>query len=84
MRDFFIVWMERIVNVVVILGAIGVLIGAIAAMFSPQGGILQGLAVLIGGTIYMILLGGMIYLGLGIYNNTRRTAEAIERLADRP
>ena len=81
MRDFFIVWMERIVNVVVILGAIGVLIGAIAAMFSPQGGILQ---VLIGGTIYMILLGGMIYLGLGIYNNTRRTAEAIERLADRP
>ncbi|MFD2440119.1 hypothetical protein ACFSS8_08560 [Paracoccus kondratievae] len=37
----------------------------------------------IAGTIYLILIGGMVYLGLGIYNNTKRTAEAIERLSQR-
>ncbi|MBU3031792.1 hypothetical protein [Paracoccus marinaquae] len=83
MREFFILWMERIINVVIVLGAICVLLGGIAMMFNPQGGILPGLAVWVVGSIYLILLGGMIYLGLGIYNNTRRTAEAVERLAGR-
>ena len=31
-----------------------------------------------------VLMGGMVYLGLGIYNNTRRTAEAVERLSRQP
>lgn len=84
MRDFFILWMERIINVVVGVGAVLVLIGAITAMFSPQGGFLQGLAILFGGALYLILMAGMIYLGLGIYANTRRTAEAVEELARRP
>ena len=83
MRDFFILWLERIVNAVVILGAAAILIGGVVAMFSPQGGILQGLLVWLGGAIYLTVMVGMIYLGLGIYNNTRRTAEAVERLAER-
>ena len=83
MRDFFILWLERIVNAVVILGAAAILIGGVVAMFSPQGGILQGLLVWLGGAIYLTVMAGMIYLGLGIYNNTRRTAEAVERLAER-
>lgn len=83
MREFFILWMERIVNVVIVLGAIAVVISGLVAMFSAQGGILQGLGVWIIGSIYLILMGGMIYLGLGIYNNTRRTADAVEKLSAR-
>ncbi|WP_170166982.1 hypothetical protein [Paracoccus methylarcula] len=49
-------------------------------MFNAQGGFLQGLLVWAIGAIYLVLMGGMIYLGLGIYNNTRRTADAIEQL----
>lgn len=83
MRDFFIFWMERIVNVVIVLGAAGVLIGGIVVMFAPTGGFLQGILTWIFGAIYLILMGGMIYLGLGIYNNTRRTADAVEALTRR-
>jgi len=83
MRDFFILWMERIVNVVVVLGAVLVVVGAISMLFSPQGGFLAAIGILVGGAIYLILMAGMIYLGLGIYNNTRRTAEATERMAGR-
>ncbi|XQZ43966.1 hypothetical protein E2978_01880 (plasmid) [Paracoccus yeei] len=84
MRDFFILWMERIINVVIVLGAIGVFAGGIAVMLSPTGGVLQGLLAWTMGAIYLLLMGGMVYLGLGIYNNTRRTAEAVERLSRQP
>lgn len=84
MRDFFILWMERIINVVIVLGAIGVLIGGLTVMFSAQGGFLHGLMAWLFGAIYLIVMGGMVYLGLGIYNNTKRTAEAVERLSQRP
>ncbi len=83
MRDFFILWMERIINVVVVIGAVVVLIAAVATMFNAQGGFLAGIGVLVGGALYLILMAGMIYLGLGIYANTRRTAEAVEELARR-
>ena len=46
-------------------------------------GALAALAILIGGSIYAILMGGMMYLFLGVYHNTKRTAEAIEELAKR-
>ncbi|QDY70426.1 hypothetical protein [Qingshengfaniella alkalisoli] len=77
MRDFFIRSLEKLVGLIVILSIIGVVIGSVSAMFVPDGGFLAGLAVLVGGTIYIILLGGGLYLGLGIYDNTRRTAEAL-------
>lgn len=83
MRDFFILWMERIVNLAVMIGAAVIVIAAIGATFNVQGGILAGIAVLVGGTLYLILMAGLIYLGLGIYANTRRTAEAVEELARR-
>lgn len=83
MRDFFILWMERIINVVVVIGAVVVLIAAVTTMFNAQGGFLAGIGVLVGGALYLILMAGMIYLGLGIYANTRRTAEAVEDLARR-
>ena len=83
MREFFILWMERIINVVIILGALVVLGAGLAIMFSPNGGFLQGLATWAFGFVYLILMGGIVYLGLGIYNNTRRTAEAVEALTRR-
>lgn len=81
MRDFFINSLEKIINVIVVLGCVGVVIGTIAVAFAPDGGgIGPALAVLIGGAIYVLLFGGFMYLGLGIYHNTKRTAEAIETL----
>lgn len=84
MRDFFILWLERIINVLIAIGAIGVFVGGLVIMFSAEGGFLQGIATWVGGAFYLILMGGMVYLGLGIYSNTRRTAEAVERMAQRP
>ena len=83
MRDLFIRSMEWIVNIFITLGAIAVVVSGLVVMFSDQGGFLRGLAVLFGGAIYLIVVGGIIYLGLGIYNNTRRTAEAVEALVSR-
>jgi len=81
MRDFFILWLERIINVIVILGGLGVLIGGLVTMFTVEGGLLAGLGIWFGGALYLMLMGGFIYLGLGIYGNTRRTADAVEKLA---
>ncbi|CTQ33698.1 hypothetical protein [Jannaschia rubra] len=79
MRDFFINALDKIVGVIVILGAIAVLIGTITTLFGQGGGILPALGLLIGGTLYLLVTGGMLYLFLGIYANTKRTAEALER-----
>jgi hypothetical protein len=43
------------------------------------GGILAGLAILVVGSIYVVFMGGLMYLGLGIYQNTKRAADALER-----
>ncbi len=84
MRDFFINALDKLITVVVILMILGVLIAAVmVSMDSNNGGILMGLAVLVGGALYVILLGGFMYLGLGIYHNTRRTAAATEAMANR-
>jgi len=81
MRDFFISSLEKLITVVVILMCIAVVVGAGGMMISPQGGILPAIGVLIGGSLYVVLMGGMMYLFLGIHDNTKRTAEATERMA---
>ena len=78
MRDFFIGALDKLITVIVILMIIGVVVGTIMVAISPMGGILQALGVLIFGGLYVILMGGMTYLFLGIYHNTKRTAEALE------
>ncbi|CUH38364.1 hypothetical protein JSE7799_01401 [Jannaschia seosinensis] len=80
MRDFFIKALDNLVGIIVILGAVGIVISAGAALLAPNGGgVLMALAILIGGSINLILLGGFMYLGLGIYHNTRRMADAMDR-----
>lgn len=88
MRDFFINSFEKLVGVIIILLSLGVVIGGIVTMFggmgpAGRGGFLPGLAVLIAGGVYIIFIGGVMYLGLGIYQNTKATAEAVQRLADK-
>jgi len=90
MRDFFIRSFEFLVGVIVVVMSAVVIIAAIAAMsgagmgpmspFGQSGNILVGLAILVGGALYIIFVGGIMYLGVGIYQNTRRTAEAVERM----
>ncbi len=83
MRDFFINALDKLVAVIVILMIIGVVVMAVMMTQQPQGGILMALGVLVGGALYVVLLGGFMYLGLGIYHNTRRTADATEAMANR-
>ena len=83
MREFFINALETIIATVIVLGGITILISGVAMMFSAEGGLLAGLAVWFGGGIWLMITGGMAYLGLGIYHNTRRTAEAMEAMARR-
>lgn len=84
MRALFIRSLEQIVNVLVVLALIAVVIGGLVTMFSGlPNAFMQGLAILIGGALYVVLIFGGIYLGLGIYENTRRTAEATEQLLRR-
>ena len=85
MRDTFIGLFEKLVGVFVILLCVGVLVGTAAAFLAPapSGGLLPALGILVVGSIYAIFMGGMMYLFLGVYHNTKRTAEAIEELAKR-
>ena len=89
MRDFFINSLEILVSIFVVLLALGVLVFAAMAAFGggmgPGGmsGPLAGVAILVGGALYVIFIGGFMYMGIGIYQNTKRSAEALEKLASR-
>ena len=87
MRDFFINSLELLVGVFVVLLSLGVVVAAGASAFGggnmgPGGmnGPLGGLLILVGGALYVIFVGGFMYMGIGIYQNTKRSAEALERL----
>jgi len=76
MRDFFINSLEKLIVVIVAIMIIGTIVGALAAMATE--GVLLGLAVLIGGAIYSVIFGGILFLGFGIYDGVQRTANALE------
>ena len=88
MRDFFIRSLDLLVGIVVVLLIIGTVLAAVVALIGAGepgtplgGGIAAAVGILIAGTVYTIFVGGFLYLGLGIYHNTRRAAEAVERMA---
>lgn len=90
MRDFFIIALEWVIHVFVVLAI--VLLFVLATMVAtgvwqmpvtlPGGvgntGPLAGLALFFAGGFFLILIAGMLYLGFGIYQNTRRMAQALE------
>lgn len=83
MRDFFINSLEKILNVIVVLMAVAIIIGTLFVLFMGGqgffGNLLSAILVLIVGALYLVLFAGMAYLGLGIYQNTKRTADLLER-----
>ncbi len=83
MRDFFIRSFEMIVSALIVLLALGVLVGGLVTMFSAQGGFIAGLGIWLFGAVYVLFIGGAMYLALGIYQNTKRTADAVETMAKR-
>jgi len=83
MRQFFINSLEVLATVVIVLMAIGVVGAGFMTFGMPNGGFLTALAVWIFGGVYVLLVGGAIYLFLGIYDNTKRSAEALEKLLAR-
>jgi len=91
MRHFFIRSFEILVGFFVILGILGVLAAALAvgtgSMTSSNGdsisGVFPAIAILCGGLLYIAFVAGFLYMGVGIYNNTKRTAEAVEQMAGR-
>jgi hypothetical protein len=87
MRDFFVNSLEKLIGVIVVFLCIGVVGFAASVSFGSSSGVPTnpwiGLVVLIGGAMYVILVGGFLYMGVGIYQNTKRTADAIEKLAQR-
>ena len=80
MRDMIIKSLDIIVWIVAFVIAAGGVIGGVLALANGQP---QGLAFIIIGPLYAIIFAGMIFVAIGIYNNTKRTAEAIEKLAAR-
>ncbi len=84
MRDKIINSLSTVIWIFSILILLGGLIGGVAVMANPyQGGFLPGLIVIVGAVIYAILILGFYFMQLGIYEHTKRTAEAVEKLANR-
>ncbi len=87
MRDFFIRGFEAILSVILVIAGLAILLVAGITAFGnaslegmPAGmsGPLAGLIILVAGFVALLVYGGLLYLGLGIYHNTRRTAELLE------
>lgn len=83
MRNFFIRSFELIATVIVAVGSLAIIVIAIDMAMTPEGGILGAIAVLIGGFSYLCFLVGGIFLAIGIHDNTKRTALAVEELLRR-
>lgn len=66
-----------------ILGALIALAGVIAGIAALAQGQIVGLAMIVGGLLYAVVFMGMFFLVIGIHNNTRRTAEAVEKMSMR-
>ena len=82
MRNLFIGLFEKLVGLFTVLMLAAVTVGAVVVFNDPaQGGAAAAIALLVGGTIYITMMVGMLYLFLGVHHNTKRTVELLERIA---
>jgi hypothetical protein len=79
MRELLINSLDKLIVLLVALIVLIAVVGGFVAM--AQQGFLAGLAIIIGGGIYAIIFGGMMFLVIGIHANTKRTAELLETMA---
>ena len=83
MRDFFIRTSEKVVAVFIALLSLGIFGFSFFLFVTPAyqgGGALPAILTLVFGSVYVFLIGGLMYLGFGIYHNTKRTTELLEAL----
>lgn len=94
MRDFFIGSLEIFDNIVVVVAGVAIVLTALSVLafgggagFYPpgfrlfafgSGRFMMSLGILIMGFIWLTLFAGTLYLGLGIYRNTKRMADLLE------
>ncbi|WP_299689727.1 hypothetical protein [uncultured Tateyamaria sp.] len=88
MRDFLVRSLNTIIWLVFSFMVIGTLVGATLAFFEAA---ILGVIVLLAGLVASVFVAGTCFLAtglyelsLGIYNNTTRTANALEILAGAP
>ncbi|MCO6384363.1 MAG: hypothetical protein JXQ91_08090 [Vannielia sp.] len=80
MRNTIIKIFEVLIWVIGAIYAIGGVVGGIVVL--AQGEVV-GLGIIIGGLLGAVVIMAMFFIQIGTYNNTRRTAEAVEKLAGR-
>ena len=73
MRDFFINSAERLLVWFTALALLAVAVAGIGAMLQPFGSFWQGLAILLGGGLYVVVMAGLMFVAFGIYRNTQET-----------
>ncbi|SDL03449.1 hypothetical protein [Paracoccus chinensis] len=83
MRDFFIDCAERLLVWFTVLALLAVAVAGIGAMLQPFGSFWQGLAILVGGGLYVVLMAGLMFVASGIYRNTQETNDLLSRYPDR-
>jgi hypothetical protein len=78
MRQLIIKSFETIIWIV---GALVTAAGVIFGIVAIAQGQVQGLLFIILAPLYAVLIMGMFFIAIAISDNTRRTAEAVEKLA---
>ena len=80
MRDFFINSAERLLVLFAVLALLAVAVAGIGAMFHPYyGSLWRGLAILVGGGLYVVVMAGLMFVAFGIYRNTQETNVLLSR-----
>ena len=79
MRDFFINSAERLLVGFAALALLAVAVAGIGAMLQPFGSFWQGLAILLGGGLYVVVMAGLMFVAFGIYRNTQETNRLLAR-----
>lgn len=79
MRAFFIHSAERLVAVLVVFMLVGSVINGAFAMQQYDNIYISALAILLS-VLITILTAGLVYLGFGIYRNTKQTNELLAQL----
>ena len=78
MRETIIKSLDVLVWIFAGLIAVGSVIAGLIAVGNGQ---YLGLLIAVGGVLEAVIFAGTFFMFMGVYNNTRRTAEAVEKLA---